>query len=190
MTALPKSIPMPGFRPLPDDDDPLGQLDACHDRMRRQLATLEKLLARQAAVAAPAVDDEVRAAATAIGRYFDEAATRHHHDEEQDLFPAVIEAMAGSDAVCLKGMVERLTNEHRQLEGAWRMLRPSLAALAASADGAAPGLDTARAAHFVAALRDHITYEDEDLLPMARRLLSDAQVGEIGQGMRARRGRR
>lgn len=40
-------------------------------------------------------------------RYFDTAA-RHHEDEEQDLFPALLESMAGSDAVCLRELTASL----------------------------------------------------------------------------------
>lgn len=174
---------LPEFRPLPDDEDPLGLLEACHQRMQRQLLTLERLLTRQAGKG-PVVDDEVRTAATAIRRYFDEAASRHHHDEEQDLFPAVLESMAGSDAVCLKGMVGRLASEHRRLEAAWQALRPALQALG---DGEAVVLDAGCANRFIEAHREHLAYEDAEIMPMARRLLSDDQVRQIGRAMRARR---
>ena len=200
------ATPIPGFRPLPDDADPLGQLDACHDRMQRQLKTLQRLLERQADVGQASVDDEVRAAAAAVRKYFDEAAPRHHRDEEQDLFPAVIEAMAGSDAVCIKGIVQRLSAEHGQLEQAWQALRPTLVALA-EAEGAAPDgkcddshddgrdesrgppwrLDPGQVDRFIAVYRSHLAIEDDELMPMARRLLSDDQIGQIGQAMRSRR---
>ena len=193
MNAKPMSVP--GFLPLPDDNDPLGLLEACHLRMSRQLLTLERLLARQqprdggasVAVDAEVGAAEVGAAATAVCRYFDEAASRHHRDEEQDLFPAVVESMAGSDAVCLRGMVGRLADEHRRLEAAWQALRPTIAALAA---GESSQLDAAVVTRFVTAYREHLAYEDAELMPMARRLLSDDQVSKIGLAMRARRERR
>ncbi len=203
---------IPGFPSLPDDDDPLGQLDACHDRMQRQLTTLQRLLDRQTRAGRLIVDDDVRAAAGAIRKYFDEAASRHHRDEEQDLFPAVIEAMAGSDAVCLHAIVRRLSADHRQLEQAWQDLRPNLIALAqrggndgagdngaaevssgaavtAVADRDPPALDPVKVERFIAAHRSHLDIEDAELMPMARRLLSDDQVARIGLGMRGRRDR-
>ena len=183
MTAPSSSPSLPGFRPLPDDADPLALLEACHLRMARQLLTLERLLARQARTG-PAVDYEIRAAATAIRRYFDEAAPRHHRDEEQDLLPAVLESMAGSDAVCLKGMVGRLVREHRHLEEVWQALRPTLLALG---QGQPVLLDAGRAGAFIAAHREHLAYEDAEIMPMARRLLSDGQIEQIGLAMRARR---
>ena len=46
-------------------------------------------------------------------RDFDTSARHHHDDEERDLFPALIESMAGSDAVCLRELTAALTAEHR-----------------------------------------------------------------------------
>lgn len=198
-----RATPIPGFRPLPDDADPLGQLDACHDRMQRQLKTLQRLLERQADAGRASVDDEVRAAAAAVRKYFDEAAPRHHRDEEKDLFPAVIEAMAGSDAVCIKGIVQRLSAEHGQLEQAWQALRPTLVALAEPAEvasedscegsdesGGSPWLlDAGQVDRFIAVHRSHLAIEDDELMPMARRLLSDDQIAQIGRAMRSRRDR-
>lgn len=195
MPATTRTIP--GFQALPDAGDPLGLLDACHDRMRRQLDTLERLLGRQRQADGPLVDEDVRLAARAIRRYFDEAAPRHHRDEEQDLFPAIIESMAGSDAVCLHAIVARLTAEHESLEQAWRALRPGLAALADEADGADAGdgavaqarLDPEAAEGFLSACREHLALEDAELMPLAHRLLSDAQLAQISESMRARRDR-
>jgi hypothetical protein len=69
-------------------------------------------------------------AAAAVMRYFDTSAVHHQADEEVDLFPALIEAMAGSDAVCLRELTASLTGEHRELEQRWRALRRRLEPLA------------------------------------------------------------
>jgi hypothetical protein len=46
-------------------------------------------------------------------RYFDVAARQHHEDEEQDLYPALLESMAGSDAICLRQVgFHRALSEH------------------------------------------------------------------------------
>lgn len=57
-----------------------------------------------------------RRAAHAVMRYFDSAARHHHEDEELDLFPALLESMAGSEAVCLRDLTASLCNDHRRLE--------------------------------------------------------------------------
>ncbi len=184
-----------------DPGDALGLLDACHEKMTRQLETLERLLAHQRACshslatdASAAGEGQARSAAAAVLRYFDEAAPRHHDDEERDLFPAVLESMAGSDAVCLRGIVDRLSAEHRQLAASWRRLRPTLAVIAAipeggGSGGTGPALDAAMVAEFVRDTRSHLRTEDDELMPMARRLLSDDQVKAIGRAMAARRDR-
>ena len=187
----------PELQPTADDNDPLGQLYVCHERMIRQINILDRLCDRLAApqtapdkapAAAPAgdVDPEVRAAARGIQRYFDEVAPRHHLDEEQDLFPAVIESMAGSDARCLHELTAQLVREHRRLEADWAALRPMIATLA---QGRRIDLDPRVVATFVANHRTHLSKENDELMPMARRLLSDQQVAEIGANMRQRRDR-
>src|SRR3546814_9999059 len=60
-------------------------------------------------------------------RYFDTSAIQHHADEEVDLFPALIESMAGSDAVCIRELTDGLCADHRKLEAGWRRLRETLA---------------------------------------------------------------
>jgi hypothetical protein len=77
-------------------DEPLEMLSACHARIQSQCATLRRLVAH---LLAHGVDAEARLAAASVMRYFDTSARHHHADEEEDLFPALIEAMAGSDAV-------------------------------------------------------------------------------------------
>jgi hypothetical protein len=49
-------------------------------------------------------------------RYFDTAARHHHEDEELDLFPALLECVAGPDAVCLRQLTAALCSDHRLLE--------------------------------------------------------------------------
>jgi hypothetical protein len=71
-------------------------------------------------------DGAARVAAKGVIRYFTTAALHHPADEEDDLFPALIEAMAGSDAVCLRTLTESLRCEHRVLAAHWRHLQPLL----------------------------------------------------------------
>ena len=52
---------------IPDFNDPLGVLRACHDRMLVQCDTLEKLPAH---IAANGVDDEARSAISKAVKYF------------------------------------------------------------------------------------------------------------------------
>lgn len=161
---------------------PLEMLSACHERILRQCRTLQRLAEHHAANGS---DEAAQTAAASVLRYFQTAAMDHHHDEEDDLFPALIDAMAGSDAHCLHALVEGLTTEHRQLEARWANLSPALHAIAS---GAPTSLNTSALQVFCTTYVAHIQREEDELLPMAARLLSDDAVAQIGQAMRARRG--
>jgi len=161
---------------------PLEMLAACHQRVERQCATLHRLVAH---LARHGADTDSRSAAAGVIRYFDTAARDHHADEEIDLFPALIEALAGSDAICVRALVTGLTDEHRALERRWATLRAGLARVC---DGDASALQAPDIDEFVDAYARHIAREDDELLPMAARLLGDAELDRIGRAMRARRG--
>ena len=108
--------------------------------------------------------------------YFDKSIAVHHADEERDLFPELIDAMAGSDPVCLREMMAGLVDEHRALAATWRRLRPAFAALAA---GTPQALDAGEVDGLIAQCERLFRREDEELLPMADRLLDDAARARI-----------
>lgn len=173
----------PGYSgPAASTEAPLEMLAACHVRIERQCATLNRLVPH---VAEHGSDDQARSAASRIVRYFDTSAVDHHQDEEQDLFPALIESMAGSDAVCIKALTQGLSDEHRKLERDWRTLRQLLERIAAGEPATLPADAVSR---FVDLYEQHIKREEDELLPMAARLLSDADIDHIGRAMRQRRG--
>lgn len=161
---------------------PLEMLAACHGRVAQQNQILLRLLPH---LAAHGPDLPAQQAALAVMRYFDSAAIHHHEDEEQDLFPALLEAMAGSDAVCIRELTAALSADHRALERQWQGLRPSLVMLA---QGQAAHWAEADVRAFVEHYTRHIAREEAELLPMAARLLGDAELDRIGLAMRARRG--
>ena len=166
---------------LPGTEAPLELLSACHERMKLQCATLRRLVGH---LATHGVDEDARTAASNVMRYFDTAAAKHHADEEIDLFPALIESMAGSDAVCLREMIEGLQADHRELEARWRHLRLMLQDIASGQSGALPSEDVEA---LVGRYERHIEREDAELLPMATRLLTDADLARLGRAMRERR---
>jgi len=174
---------LPGhFSPSAGFEAPLEMLAACHHRIERQCDTLRRLVEH---VADQGVDAQAQEAAQAVMRYFDQAAIDHHADEEQDLFPALLESMAGSDAVCLRELVAQLTHQHRELETRWQALRRVLARVAA---GEPVTLDPTLVHGLVTAYEQHLAHEDAELLPMAARLIGDAALQHIGRAMRLRRG--
>jgi len=173
----------PGFSgPTASTEAPLEMLAACHIRIERQCATLRRLASH---LAHSGCDGQARTAAENIMRYFDTAAVQHHADEEVDLFPALIESMAGSDAVCIRDMTEGLAAEHRELEDMWRVLRKPLERIA---QGASADLPASAVEDFAALYERHLKREDDELLPMAARLLADDELALVGRAMRQRRG--
>ena len=79
---MPHDLPAaaPGF------DQPIAVLKHCHDRIRKQLDTLQRLPAH---LAAHGADEQARQAAQAIINYFEKAAHLHHADEEENLLPVL-----------------------------------------------------------------------------------------------------
>lgn len=171
-----QSAPAVGF------EVPLEMLAACHGRVEQQCATLARLVGH---LAAHGADQAACDAAARVMRYFDTAARDHHADEEVDLFPALIESMAGSDAVCLCAMTAALAREHRELEQRWQSLRGLLTQVVAG-DPAVLAADAVDA--FIGLYQRHIAREEAELLPMAQRLLSNEELDRIGRAMRERRG--
>ncbi|RTZ47793.1 hemerythrin domain-containing protein [Candidimonas sp. SYP-B2681] len=177
------STAFPGFGgPAASTEVPLEMLAACHIRIERQCSTLRRLAGH---LSDHGVDAQASLAAAQIMRYFDTAAIQHHADEEQDLFPALIESMAGSDAICIRELTNGLIADHRRLEAMWTQLRGTLVELARGNPASLPA-DTLEA--FVSLYERHMKIEEEELIPMAQRLLGDAAITQIGLSMRKRRG--
>lgn len=176
-------VNFPGFStPAASTEVPLEMLAACHIRIQHQCDTLQRLANH---VRQHGSDDQARQAAKNIMRYFDTAVVDHHADEEQDLFPALLESVAGSDPVCIRQLIDRLCREHRQLEAGWRKLRKILLQVA---DGEPVALPQDDVDVFVSTYTEHLELEENELLPLANRLLGEHQIRHIGRAMRERRG--
>jgi hemerythrin-like domain-containing protein len=162
----------------PSFDDPLGMLCACHGRIQRQLATLDRL---QRHLPEHGCDTDARAAARGILRYFDSAAPNHHADEEQSLFPRLLKTRARE----AEPLISALGREHAELASGWRRLRPMLVAIAA---GARANLSPKDVAKVRGAYLDHIAKEEGELIPLAAQAFDAATLREIGREMAERRG--
>lgn len=160
----------PGF------DDPLAMLRACHERILRQCATLEKLVAH---LPTHGADRAARAAAAEVHRYFSTAGRHHHEDEEQDLFPLLRADPA------LAALLAGLHGEHVRMEALWRQLEPLLVAPDSIH---APDDFAEQVREFNMLYRAHIERENIELLPRAAQLLPAAVLAVIGARMAARRG--
>lgn len=102
----------------------------------------------------------------------------HHDDEEATVFPALLEAMAGSDPVCLRELTELLRAEHRVLERSWEAVRRVLEQVEAGQPGS---IDVECFRTFIDGYLAHIEREEQELFPMAARLLTDAEIANLRQ---------
>lgn len=161
----------------PDFSDPIGLLRACHGRIEAHCDTLERLVEH---LRDKGVDAEARTAAGRIHHYFSTAGRHHHQDEEQDLFPHL-----ARQSLKLADLVHRLHREHAAMDTLWQQLEPLLQRPAGIDDIDAFGALVQR---FTAAYRSHIAVENEELLEMARHILSSAELKKLGANMAARRG--
>lgn len=164
-------------------DEPFEMLGACHDRVRRSLALLGRLVTH---LGDRGADASARSAAGDVLRYFDRAAPEHHEDEERHVLPAL---RATGDPPLLT-LAERLHADHLRMAAAWALARPGLAALA---DGS-PWQPEAASAHFerwsafAGLYTDHLEVEEGVAFPLARsRTPADARLS-MGREMATRRG--
>ena len=162
---------------LPDFDDPLGVLRACHERMLAQCNTLQGLVTH---IAHNGVDDEARSAIGNVIHYFTTSALHHHQDEEQDLFP-----LLNRQSLKLAEIIHRLKQEHGSLTQLWEQLLQDLNKPAALAENVE---FKSHVEQFCSAYREHIDYENRELLDMAQHILSHQQLEDIGRAMARRRG--
>lgn len=170
------------FDTAPGFDQPIAVLKHCHDRIRKQLATLERLASH---LPHSGADADARQAAQSVLRYFTQAAGKHHQDEEQDLLPVLRSVAEGEDAALLDGLMPELLKQHRDMDAAWLSLQSRLEAIAA---GTASELSSDEVRRFSDMYTAHMKEEEAHIAPMAKRLFSDAQMKQLGDAMRARRG--
>src|SRR5262245_29342125 len=111
-------ISPPGSRePAATFDQPFEMLSACHDRVRRSLSLLQRLVEH---VQGHGADQRAREAARDVLRYFNVAAPAHHEDEERHVVPA-LRASGDPEAIAA---AQKLLDEHEAIRKAWAELQP------------------------------------------------------------------
>jgi len=166
----------PGF------DQPIAVLKHCHGRIRKQLATLERLLSH---LSEHGADEAARQAAGAVLKYFEKAAHLHHDDEEQDLIPMLRAVAQGEDAATLQALAPIILQDHKDMDALWQDLHEQLTAIA---DGSAATLTASNVQRFVQRYTAHMEREESTMAPMAMRLFSPEQMTQLGTAMQRRRG--
>jgi hemerythrin-like domain-containing protein len=175
--------PMAHPAPQAGFEAPFEMLVACHERVHRSLALLQRL---QQHLADVGCDDNARQAARDVLRYFDVAAPLHHQDEELHVFPPLL---LGADGA-LHALVRQLMQDHRDMEAAWATAREVLLAIAQDRSGAL-ALSPARTValdRFAALYGRHMVHEDGLVYPAAQAVLPATALQAMAQDMMARRG--
>jgi hemerythrin-like domain-containing protein len=154
-------------------DRPIEHLVACHDRIEERLATLER-----AAEHLQISPEEARKALEAVFRYFESSGVAHTEDEESSVFPRLEPKLTPEE----REYCEALERQHREAE--------TLYAGVKNVPPTGSGFEEYRALvdRFCALYREHIASENNRLVEIARRLLSEADTREISAEMRLRRG--
>lgn len=174
--------PLPGFgSPAVGFEAPFEMLEACHDRVRRSLALLGRLVAH---VDANGHDAQSRGAARDVLRYFDLAAPHHHEDEERHVFPRLL---AGGDAA-LAADVARLRADHERMATLWRELRAVLQRWAEAPEpGPVEAAERRLVDDFRAVYDGHLEVEEGRVFPAARARSDAAAQAAMGEEMATRR---
>lgn len=178
-------ITLPGHRaPAAGFDAPFDMLGACHERVARTLALLERLRSH---LAAKGCDVAANDAARDVMRYFDVAAPRHHEDEELHVFPPLLADPHSG----LHQVVQRLQQEHVAMELAWRTARQALARVRDAVhptEGFALTQAEQQALDLFAGLyARHMDDEDTLVYPATQQRLSADQLQAMGDDMMVRR---
>lgn len=173
---------LPGFNaPAVGFEAPYEMLQACHERVKRTLDLLGRLIDH---VEQNGHDAQSRSAAADVLRYFDLAAPLHHQDEELHVFPPLL---AGEDAA-LQAVVRRLQAEHCEMETLWAALRPTLLRWREPDAHSTP--DAAlrqQAARFARLYAGHIPVEETLVFAGAQAGMDAPTLAAMGAEMQARR---
>lgn len=176
-------ISAPGASAGPTFDEPFEMLHACHERMQRMLALLDKLRSHLRTTGGGA---DAQQAAADVMRYFDKAAPQHHRDEELHVFPALV----GLQDEALVRLVARLQQEHHAMDAAWTRARSLLEEVAGGTRTRFNEADDAVLDAFASLYAGHIDAEEGLAYPRASSAMDAERVRAMGAEMAARRSAR
>lgn len=166
----------------PDFSQPIAVLKHCHDRIRKQLQTLQNLLAH---LPLHGADVDAQKAAQAVLKYFNHAAHLHHDDEEQNLLPMLQATARDADASLLAELVPAIMAGHEQMDRDWTIIKTQLEQIA---NGTSTTLSASDVARFCDTYAAHMVQEETHIATMAKRLFSAEQMAQLGSAMQVRRG--
>ncbi len=175
-----------GARPDHGFNEPLGLLSDCHRRIERFLDGLIRILDESGGAS---LNDVQRRGLEAALEYFAKAAPRHTADEEDSLFPL----MRQSDDPEVRAAMQKLDAleaDHREADAAHAAV-DEIGRRWLKGDALPPD-ERDRLRGLLHSLRElyrrHIAVEDNEVFPLAGRVLTGAQLAAVGREMARRRG--
>lgn len=171
-----------GAQESPGYDRPLDLIRQTHRRLEQRCALMQRLVGH---LHENGCDADARATAGHIVRFFDEDMAHHHEDEEQEFYEAVAKAAPARSRPAVAKLVAELRREHDQLQAVWRdVLRPQLVAIM---EGRPQALNREAVDRCEMLYVSHVEREEQILLPIAEKHLSDARIEQLGRAMAERR---
>ena len=158
--------------------DPIEFLYAEHDRQLVICAALDHL------AAAPEAPD-AQETAEMILDYADSDMPLHLRDEEEDLFPRLLERCEPEDG--LENLVDQLEHEHETDSVLYQRFKDALRTLAKGESLDHPEVFRSDAEAFATLQRRHLNWENGTVLPLARQRLTPEDLDEMRVAMAARR---
>lgn len=159
---------------------PFEALDLDHQQIMRMLADMSRLAVQ---LESNPVDAQAQERARRIFVFFNENARRHHADEEQHVFPALIRN--GDDP--LVQQILRLQEDHGWIESDWLELAPQFESIAAGYHWHNPEQLALAVPVFSALYHDHIALEESLIYPQAKARMTPRDLAGMGREMVQRR---
>jgi hemerythrin-like domain-containing protein len=163
-------------------DQPVEMWLACHERVQRFAALLSRLADH---LSSQGADEDAQVTAVSIRRYFNEAAPRHHEDEEIDMFPRLRDRLDSEHDKTVLDVLEQVEADHLEMAGLWKRLDATLAEVSR---GKRVTLEQSLIDRFATMYRHHIDAEERVVLPALKKALSRSDWQAIGRSMAERRG--
>ena len=177
-----------GKKPSPTFLQPLELLSDCHRRVEMFLRALIRVAEEGGGRNLTAQQRE--AFETAL-RYFREAAPKHTADEEESLFPRMREA-AGEEVKIALQKIAALEADHETAhvdhDIVEKLGQEWLKQNQLDAEQIATMLNSLRRLHAI--YERHIAIEDNEIFPLAGKVLSAETLREVGREMADRRGQK
>lgn len=174
-----------GAKPQSSFDNPIGMLNDCHRRIEHFLDVLIKV-AEQAR--GDALSDQQRLALETSLKYFRTGAPRHTEDEEDSLFPRM-RACPDPRAREALDRIETLHAEHERADAAHHEIDPL--GQRWLDQNRLDDADAQRLLQILLDLREtyrhHIAMEENDVFPVAARVLARPELQQVGREMAQRR---